>query len=528
VEAILGGWKRLTETRREIDLQRKTIQARRKISDRDLFCLQRDLPQVHIRHGLPELTWDLVQNHYKPLLMTAVDHTNQDPLRISLFIISNDTLDAHMAGPGLRYLEIARALSRDLDVSLACPGETSLQVPGVRLISYKIEEPNPLIRQAQASQIVLLSPLTLNKFPALIDLSAWLIIDLYDPFLFENLHYYLKEPVGIQEDLNRQSVDVLNRAISAGDFFLCGSERQRDLWMGFLAANGRISPSALQKDPSLRSLIDVVGIGFLDREPQGHPFLRGLHPAFSVESKIVLWGGGMWDWLDPLTLVQAWPEVLAQIPEARLVFLGRRHPNPLVPRHAVAAQTEELAERLGEKDRSIFFYDWLAYADREALLCEADVGVTLHPLHVETRYSIRTRVMDYFWARLPVLITEGDVTSGWVQEWGLGRVVPEKDPQAVAQALLDILSIPKQDWASCFTPLRERFAWPRVVDPLQRYCLENRHLPDRLAERRSRASQKRSSNWRISLARAHYLWRTEGPGSTFHRAWRYIQWRLSR
>ena len=31
-------------------------------------------------------------------------------------------------------------------------------------------------------------------------------------------------------------------------------------------------------DPTLRSLIDVVGVGIPERKPTGEPFLRGIHP----------------------------------------------------------------------------------------------------------------------------------------------------------------------------------------------------------------------------------------------------------
>jgi hypothetical protein len=96
-------------------------------------------------------------------------------------------------------------------------------------------------------------------------------------------------------------------------------------------------------------------------------------------------------------LIQAWSNVIAKHPEARLVFLGTRHPNPLVPPHKMAERAERLAAELGHKDHTIFFLEWTPYDEREGLLCEADVGVTLHPKQIETRYSIRTRVFDYIW-----------------------------------------------------------------------------------------------------------------------------------
>ncbi|HEX7593847.1 MAG TPA: glycosyltransferase, partial [Anaerolineae bacterium] len=298
-------------------------------------------------------------------------------------------------------------------------------------------------------------------------------------------------------------------------------------WTGVLAANGRINPRTFQQDPAERALIDVIGIGFPPRAPQHEPMLRGVHPLFPNDARIVLWGGGIWDWLDPLTLIRAWRQVIARHPEARLVFLGTRHPNPLVPPHKLAEQAVAFASEIGEKDRTIFFYEWLPYAEREALLCEADVGITLHPLHIETRYSIRTRVLDYLWARLPVLVSDGDVTSEWVRQYGVGQVVPPLDVEAVVRALIEMLDKPKDTWQPAFTPLPEIFNWSRVVEPLRRYCLYGTYAPDRQTRTSISTETATAQNWRTRLARASYIWRTQGLRLLLHRVWRFVQWRLA-
>jgi glycosyltransferase involved in cell wall biosynthesis len=353
------------------------------------------------------------------------------------------------------------------------------------------------------------------------------VLDLYDPFIFENLHYYLAEPMDVQEQLNLQSVELLNRAARAGDFFVCGSERQRDLWMGLLAANGRVNPRAFASDPELRRLVDVVGVGIPEREPVHRPILRGLHPAFPQEARIILWGGGLWDWLDPLTLVQAWPEVIKHFPQARLVFLGTRHPNPLVPDHRVVESTIALAAETGEKDRTVFFFEWLPVEEREALLCEADIGIVLHPQHVETRYAIRTRVLDYVWARLPVLVSDGDVTSEWVRQYDLGRVAPPSNADAIAGALVEMLEMPKEAWAPAFEKARAYFFWSRVVEPLRQYCRGGALAADRKITRLGPEGARPGKIWRGRLARARYIWRNQGSGALLRRLWRFLQWRLS-
>jgi glycosyltransferase involved in cell wall biosynthesis len=440
-----------------------------------------------------------------------------------LLIISHDIVTEKLAGPGMRYLEMARALSRDLEVILAIPGETSLQVPGLRFAPYRFEQPAEMYKLVQACDVILISSFILEKFPLLTKSQNRIVVDLYDPTILENLHLYEKEPMGVQEVLNTQVIQFTNRLLQSGDFFICGNERQRDFWLGMLAANGRLTPRAFSKDPTLRPLIDVVGVGMPERKPTGGPFLRGIHPRIQTDSRIVLWGGGIWDWMDPLTLIRAWPQVLKAHPLARLVFLGTRHPNPLVPPHSMAQRAQNLAEEIGEKDQSIIFYDWLSYAQREALLCEADVGVMLHSVHIETRYSIRTRIFDYFWACLPILITAGDVTSEWVEQYRLGEVVAAQDVEITAMALSRLLEKPKSAWAQAYGPLHELFSWTQVVKPLLHFCLQG----DTSLYRTSPQTSKHSSDLKTGLARARYILKNEGWPALVSRCRDYLKWKIS-
>ena len=539
--ARLRGW---LDFARELPALRRSsrqLQKTCRITDGELFSLQRNYPQPLVWHGLPELTWDLVRHHYLPLLLSRetqpvpefTPHVRADGIRPSprprLLIISHDIVAEKMAGPGMRYLEMARTLSDDLEVTLAVPAETTLQVPGLRLVSYALNHPDSLRQLVDENDILLISAYLVDKFPFLGTLAQRLVVDLYDPFVLENLYYYKDEPRAVQDTLNHHSVQLTNQLARLGDFFICGNERQRDYWLGVLTANGRTNPAVFAQDDSLRSLIDVVGVGIPCQPPLARPLLRGQHPLIPQEARVVLWGGGIWDWLDPLTLVRAWPAVLARHPQARLVFLGTRHPNALVPLHIMAHRAEQLAAEIGEKDRTILFFDWLSYTDREALLAEADIAALLHPLHIETRFSIRTRVLDALWARLPILITAGDVTSEWVEQHGIGRVIPPFDEAAAAQALGDLLDQPKGALDSNFDRLHEIYQWPKIVQPLRQYCLHGAPA----ADQPRRASAKGSSlqaklPWYWRFSRAWFILRREGLKALLQRLGRYIQWRILR
>ncbi len=526
VRQLIADYKTISQLRRQ-------IQATRKVNDHNLFAPQRNMPMPFIWRGMPELTWDIIQRTYLPLMLSGKTKPipeftyNHHP---SLLIVSHDVVDEKMAGPGMRYWEIAQAIKHYMPVTLAVPKPTSLQDAEINIVTYQETSPAILQSLVEENEIALISGYMAEKFPFLKTTSTRLIVDLYTPMVLENIHYYFSETMDVQMAANLHGVKVMNELIKIGDFFICGNERQRDFWLGVLTAQGRVNPLNYAADSRLYKLIDIVGMGFPSRPPHhDKAILRGVHPNVPNDAKIVLWGGGLWNWLDPLTLVYAWQQVIAQHPSARLVFLGTRHPNESVPPHEMALKTIQLAEQIGEKDKTILFLEWLSYKDREALLVEADLGVTLHPIHAETRFSLRTRVLDYIWAELPTVITDGDVTSEWVREYGIGRVVAESDVDGVAEAINHVLQRSKESYRASFEPLKRKYTWANVVQPIVTYCLNGDIAPDR----RQRNAEISPSNANPApLTKAHFatlmrIWREQGAKGVLHRLWRYVQWKLS-
>ncbi|HZS03140.1 MAG TPA: glycosyltransferase [Chloroflexota bacterium] len=401
-----------------------------------------------------------------------------------ILLVCGDPVGATMAGPGVRAWEMARALARaGLPVLLAAPNADPPAGEGFRVVSYE-ERPERLVRLARQASVVLVQGFLLQKAPALRTLGTPLVVDLYDPFILENLAFFAHDRLPFRQAIHGEHLGVLNDQLQAGDFFLCASERQRDYWLGMLAANNRLNPATYDADPTLRALIDVVPYGLPPEPPRAAcPALKGVQPGIAATDRVILWGGGLWDWFDPLTLVRAMARVAAERPDARLVFLGTRHPNAALPPMAMPGRTQELATALGLADRHVFFRDWVPYAERAAYLLEADLGVSLHPESVETRYAFRSRLLDCFWAGLPLVCTRGDALADLVEREGLGRVVPPGDEAAVAAALLELLAQPdlRATLAPRFARVAATLTWDRAVAPLAAYCRAPRRAPDRTA-----------------------------------------------
>ena len=289
-----------------------------------------------------------------------------------------------------------------------------------------------------------------------------------------------------------------------GDAFVCASEHQRDFYLGGLATLGRLTPDGYRADPSLRSLVDIVPFGIDPLPPsRSAPGFRSLVPGFEPEDVVLLWGGGVWNWFDPLTVITAVGELARSRPRLRLVFLGLHHPNPEIEEMAMTGRALRLAEQLGLRDRTIAFNEgWVPYEDRGAWLADADIGVSAHFDDVETRFSFRTRLLDCIWAGLPTVSTEGDDVGELIARAGGGRVVAVGDVDAWVHALADLIDDEQArlEARRAMEALRPVFAWPRVTERLAE-LLDQPGAPRHVAAAtRLLAERERAVRARMSLA----------------------------
>ncbi len=257
-------------------------------------------------------------------------------------------------------------------------------------------------------------------------------------------------------------------ALRTGDHFVCASEIQRDMWIGALTAAGRITPSSYTADPSLRELIGVVPFGVSSEPCQSTG--PGCRERFGLGGGdfVLLWGGGIWNWLDPLTLIESVADVVPRYPDTKLVFMGLQHPNERVPEMAMALRARQRADQLGLTGTHVFFnYGWLAYGERCNFLLDADVGVSTHADHVETHFAFRTRILDYLWAGLPIIATRGDVFAELLDTNGAGISVPAQERAALSDAIVSLRDPDvRSRMSDASRSLSERYSWTHVVKPL--------------------------------------------------------------
>ncbi|WP_324650847.1 glycosyltransferase family 4 protein [Georgenia sp. H159] len=433
-----------------------------------------------------------------------------------VLVVTLDTVAQRMAGPAIRAWEIASFLGAHHEVELVTFGACERSAA---TFTARRTTPSQFRDDVGRADVVIVQGYLMRAFPWLRAASQALVVDLYDPFHLESLEVERGKSHDQRASSTEKALAELTAQARRGDFFLCASAKQRDFWLGHLAATGRVNPATYDDDPSLRRLLDVVPFGITSEAPvRAAGALKGVVPGIGVDDHVIVWGGGVYNWFDPATVIRAVDRLRVTVPSVRLYFLGMKHPNPDVPETVAARGARALADELGLTGRFVFFNDdWVPYDRRADYLLDADIGVSAHFDHVETAFSFRTRILDYLWAGLPVVCTAGDAFGDLVAAENLGRAVPPEDPAALAAVLEELLTDPAERAAVAenVRHAAERYRWPVVLEPLARFCADPRRAAD--ADRPLRAATFQDAGpltrVREDATAAVRLLRDEGPAA---------------
>lgn len=399
-----------------------------------------------------------------------------------LLIISYDIIGKQMAGPGIRFYEFARMLSGYVDVTLATPNRVDINIDGIKNITYDIGNFRSLKRNVELADMILIQGHILHYFPFIKNFKGKIIVDLYNPFNLESLEMFRNDNIAERLRIDKSNIDLLKFQISIGDFFICASEKQRSYWLGMMNAMGRVNPFSYDDDNTLKKLIDIVPFGIPSAPPKhtGEP-IRKMIPGLKEDDMVILWGGGIWNWLDPITVVKAVWEIARSRKDIKLVFLGIKHPDSKLPEMRKCIDAINLSKELDLFDKFVFFNEWVPYEMRQNFLLESSAGLSIHQEKLETEFSYRTRVMDYIWAKLPIITTEGDSIAKMVKEENIGEVVKYENTHQLARVVESVLTNMslKDIYRKNLEKLAPAFYWENVTKPLIEYCLQPNFAPDK-------------------------------------------------
>lgn len=387
--------------------------------------------------------------------------------RVKAALVCSEAVRPKMAGIGIRYLEFARRLpAQGVDVVLispAAPAETAslgLDLSSVRLFA----EGRLSDLTADCDCVIAQGHLANAVVSEVADKPV--VIDLYDPFLIENLSYFRK----LGEGVFRNDHATWMHQLGHGDFFLCSSEEQRLFYMGFLTALGRLNPPLVEEAPDLRELLGIVPFGVPATLPDYTPYL----PPRTEGVRRILFGG-IYDWYDPWTTLRALEEVTAFNWEILFVH----NPNPDGTPQALAARVEEYARNKGWLGERVKFIGWVPAERRFDLLRDVDALVATHTVSVETRLSLRTRFLEALAAECPVVTSEGGALARLITEHDTGFAAPAEDAHAVRVHLERLFGDPRfaERQRENGLALASKFHWDSVLTDLVSFCKAPRKDP---------------------------------------------------
>jgi glycosyltransferase involved in cell wall biosynthesis len=351
-----------------------------------------------------------------------------------------DVVGERMAGPGIRAWHIAQELARHVPVTLIAKTDVDESAEEWPVLQYGSAAARRAIHDAS---VLIGQPA--RRFRKRRREQRF-VSDLFDPTVLE-----LRELYGNAPSL-RQRVHLaaewwrLGEALARADLLMCAAPRQRDFYERLQSGDA----------PWIE-----VPFG-IDLEETGG--------CEKPQDNIVVWGGGLWEWLDPATAVDAIVRVNAGGVRAKLLFLGRSRPSRTRSRTIIERRRDDRVDVLLARGGGHVAAndEWVPYRERLSWLRSGKIAIMLHRRTAEADYSIRTRIFDAIAAGTPVVATSGGFAAELVAREGLGIVVPPGDVTAVADAIRRLLTDDEVHTA-CVRNLervRPRFGWDVVTRPL--------------------------------------------------------------
>lgn len=380
----------------------------------------------------------------------------------NLLIVSNEVLTSKMSGTAIRSLEFAKIARQYSKVIVSVPSVDPSFECDFSLVVEGSFEFNSVV---DTSDYIIVQGFGLSRQPKIATSSAVIIADMYCPILLEYIQSSIHTDISRRLELVNAIVDSQNDLLVCADYYICASNVQRDFWLGWLSGIKKVNPKRFAHidDYKTDNILKIIPFGAPERIP-AERFTGILRKKFGLKDTdfVMIWGGGVYEWFDPQTIIKAVSTLVKQDILVHLVFLGVKHPNPDVPEHKVLQEALDLCKELGVLDKYVHFnFSWVDYEERDLYLRDANIAVSAHHESIETNYAFRTRILDYIWCELPMISTEGDYFASVIRDEGFGIVANYDDEHSWINAISKLYKDPKF-YASCVRRLEScsfRFKW---------------------------------------------------------------------
>jgi glycosyltransferase involved in cell wall biosynthesis len=390
-----------------------------------------------------------------------------------------EPIGGQMSARGIRQFEVGKALAAHCDVTFASSADHNDEQQGVSIARCRSRAQFRALLKRH--DVLYTLGLNSDRFLDVVRSGICVVLDIYTPLAYEILESWPEVPASLLSQMHRRVVKWTNAQLALADFIICTNEKQRDMWLGVLNAIGRVTADASRRNPNLRELIDVSPFGIPEQPParNGRP-LRALIPQLGSDDFILIWSSKILAWQDPVTLLRAMHLLQKDEPRIRLVFLGigpipqPGKPGLFDPASLRTREAIQTAAELGLAGSSVFFLtERIPYREIGSFYLDADAAVATYPDSLETRFCLGSRILDYVWAGLPMVVSGDDLQRQFVEDQRLGIGVRPGDPVALADAIRRLKAnvtgngVNRLDFKSA----QDRLRWSAVTRPIISFCM---------------------------------------------------------
>lgn len=389
-------------------------------------------------------------------------------------------IDKNLVGTAVIYKKLADLLiKKGYKVSMVIPQETDIVAPDIDFHLYEENNNRKLISSAGLVIFGAYPPPQPLWFAY--QKKKTIVTYLWSIAPIGSLEFKDFPDRRRQKNLHQYITASFNLSLLVSDKIFCRDKQVQTFLWGSLAGLGRVNLDNYLQHKKLRNMVEPAPFG-LNSTPPKHKrdVYRKRLKNIEQDDFLLMWNGGVWNWNDGQTLIEAIKKLRKA--EIKLIFQGFKHPDKNQKLSVEAKKTLQAAKRNGLIDKNVFFpKQWIPFEERGNYLTECDVGVVSSPDIPEANLFLKTRVYDYLWAELPVILNDCEAFAPLIKEKGLGLVAKTGDARDWAGKIRELKNDKnlRDKIIKNIRKYKKELIWDKTLKPVEEYLEKPTKLRDK-------------------------------------------------